>query len=262
MTISDSAVNVIDCSFDNNIGSIYTISSEVIFDGNCKIQHSAKMKNKSKSKDQLVLAEGGALTVLQSTVIFNGLSSLTNNEAENGGAILAHGSKIVLNGDISIERNSASHGNGGGISLYQSIFEIKGNCTVFNNKAMNGGGIYASSSYLSVFQDDGILYLTKNSAINGGGMYLQTNPNLYLMKYTTYSVESMLRLSGNEAHYGGGIYVDDSSNSEACLSNTGCFIQVLWTVPTISDFNKTKGITFSKNTAADKGQNLFGGLLD
>ena len=262
MTISDSAVNVIDCSFDNNIGSIYTISSEVIFDGNCKIQHSAKMKNKSTSKDQLVLAEGGALTVLQSTVIFNGLSSLTNNEAENGGAILAHGSKIVLNGDISIERNSASHGNGGGISLYQSTFEIKGNCTVFNNKAMNGGGIYASSSYLSVFQDDGILYLTKNSAINGGGMYLQTNPNLYLMKYTTYSVESMLRLSGNEAHYGGGIYVDDSSNSEACLSITGCFIQVLWTDPSIIDFNKTKDIIFSKNTAADKGQNLFGGLLD
>ena len=62
----------------------------------------------------------------------------------------------------------------------------------------------------------------------------------------------------NQAIYGGALYLKDGSNSDACLSNTECFIQALQAK--LEDIHAI--IFFSNNTAVERGSNLFGGLLD
>ena len=114
-------------------------------------------------------------------------------------------------GETTIDNNTATYGNGGGIYLYQSVLEIKGNSTISHNNAVRGGGIHASSSSISVYQP-GTLELIKNIAkTNGGGMYLEVNPRLHLLKsdykYTPWSNEDkkLLIFTGNHANYGGAV---------------------------------------------------------
>ena len=64
--------------------------------------------------------EGGAITSFQYTVMFTGVSSLSNNQARRGGAILATESEIMVmygKTTVTIANNTATHSNGGGISL-------------------------------------------------------------------------------------------------------------------------------------------------
>ena len=96
--------------------------------------------------------EGGAITSFQSTIIFTGVSSLSNNQARHGGAILATESKIMMYGETTIANNTATVSSGGGISLQQSDLEVRGNCIISGNGAVRGGGIHASSSTVAVYQ--------------------------------------------------------------------------------------------------------------
>ena len=78
-------------------------------------------------------------------MIFNGVSHLINNKARDGGAILAIGSKMYFNGKITFAYNEATSSNGGGISMDRSNLEIKGECDISHNFALNGGGIFKDS---------------------------------------------------------------------------------------------------------------------
>ena len=51
----------------------------------------------------------------------------------------------MMHGEITIANNTATNSNGGGISLYQSDLEIKDICIIFQNHAMRGGGIHATT---------------------------------------------------------------------------------------------------------------------
>ena len=263
------SIHITDSTFRYNTGSLY------IFNGNLNIGGQSNFESgvEPTSKTSLSLQEGGAVTSFQSTVIFNGETRFSNNQARKGGAILAFESRIMLNGAVSITDNTATDINlnstatnsyGGGISLQQSELEIKefGSCTVSDNYAMSGGGVHAKSATITVCEK-GTLQVMNNNAENGGGMYLEVNPKLYLLKTVGSSLtQNILTFTANEASYGGAVYVADDTNSGACSSDIECFIQTLALHQWESEYITTENIHFSGNTATERGANLFGGLLD
>ena len=266
MFIAGSSIYISNCTFDHNLGSLYSSNSNLTFSGYTRLENCAEPSNKIASVEYVVNRQGGAITSIQSTVILTGAISMLNNQARHGGAILATGSKIVMYGETTIANNTATNSNGGGISLHQSDLEIKGNCNISNNYAMRGGGIHATSSTITVYQP-GTLQFINNTAENGGGLYLEVNPKLYILKPQTSSIadEHLLIFSGNRANCGGAVYVADETNSGACSPDNECFTQTLTLALFVVGFNVkivTANVFFSDNVASEQGANLFGGLLD
>ena len=222
--------------------------------------------NKMAIEDVQTFQEGGAITSFLSTLIFTGVSSLSNNQAKRGGATLDTESKIIVYGDTIIADNRATSSSGGGISLQQSELKIKGNCIISDNHAMRGGGIHATSSTIAVYQS-GTLQFVNNRAINGSGLYLEVNPKLYILKLQFQLDEhDILTFRDNYASsHGGAVYVADDTNHGACSPDIECFIQAFalhqdWF---INYKLITTNIDFSNNTAATNlGANIYGGLLD
>ena len=252
MFITGCCAHMIDSTFCNNSGSLYSYHGSITFSGQTNFENSHQ--------------EGGALTSFHSTVIFNGETSLLNNQARQGGAIVAIDSRISLHGTMIIANNTATDSNGGGISLRKSVLDIKGSCTISGNSAMRGGGVHAKSSMINIHQP-GTLYLMNNRAVNGSGMYLEVNPILYFIKDNIFEDNNPrnLMFSGNSANYGGAVYVADDTNYGACSPNTECFLQIigLYQVALLpTDFKGKANIQFSGNTATEYGHNLYGGLLD
>ena len=155
--------------------SIYVFNSNLNFSGLTKLDNCAEPSNKAAGARE----EGGVITSFQSSVIFTGVSSLSNNKVRHGGAILATESKILIHGETTIANNTATNSNGGGISLQQSDLEVKGNCVISGNDAMRGGGIHATSSTVAVYLiQPWTLQFINNRAENGSGLYLEVNPKL------------------------------------------------------------------------------------
>ena len=256
--------NIINTTFDGNVGSIYTFNGNITFSGNSKFKSSREpfiVGNESTSQ------EGGVITSFQSTVIFIKESDthFSNNKARNGGAILAIESTIIIYGATTIANNNMtgiSNSSGGGISLKQSRLEIRGKCNFVNNSAVRGGGIHATSSTIAVYQQ-GSFQLINCNAEYGGGIYSKVNSKLYVLKISsTYSRLYFVNFTGNHARYGGAIYVDDDTNSGTCSPDNECFIQTLALYQfTYYDLD-TVNILLSENTASEQGSDLFGGLLD
>ena len=257
MLIIDSSTHITNGTFDFNSGSLNIFNSNLTFSGLTKLENGEEPSvNKVGTRE-----EGGAITSFQSTVIFTGVSSLSNNQARHGGAILATESKIVMYSVTIIANNTATDSmrSGGGISLQRSNLEIKGNCTISGNYAMRGGGIHATSSTVAVYQP-GTLQFISNGAEYGGGLYLKVDPKLYIFK-ASLGDEHLVIFKDNHANYGGAIYVADDTNSGACSPYNECFIQSLLS-NLFDNISHTLNILFSGNTASEQGANLFGGLLD
>ena len=254
--------HIADSAFDHNLGSLYFFNSNLTISGRTTFENCTEPSSKTATEDALTRQEGGAITSFQSTVIFTGATSLLNNQARRGGAILSTESKIMIYGETTIANNKATDSNGGGISLYQSDLEIKGNCIISDNHAMRGGGIHATSSTIAVYQPTTLQFIN-NRAENGSGLYLEVNPKLYILKsrLSFTDDEYLLIFSGNHANYGGAVYVADDTNSGACSPDNECFIQTLALHQSIYVSN-TVNIVFFDNTASEQGADLFGGLLD
>ena len=106
MHTNNCSVNTVNCSFHRNFRAIYALSSTLTFNGYTILSENSdhiSQKNKFTERD-----EGGAITIVQSVVIFNGVSHLINNKARDGGAILAIGSKMYFNGKITFAYNEAT----------------------------------------------------------------------------------------------------------------------------------------------------------
>ncbi len=257
----------------------------------------AKFVTNQPSKTPIATAfqEGGAITLFQSNVFFDGQCIFKHNQAENGGAIYSTESKLYVSGHVTVAHNTAT-GNGGGVYLSTSELNCKDESTFVlnNNVAKNkGGGLHAISSSLKALSD--ILELdagddndkellnfryigtrinfTNNVARFGGGLSLEENARLYILKYNQMSfyendINTVLFIS-NSAEYGGAVYVDDNTNSGTCVSDpkTECFFQVLavalflYTDSLDSDLN-LQSAYFSQNHASISGSTLYGGLLD
>ena len=254
----ESSTHITDCTFDYNSGSLYSLNSNLTFSGYTRLENCAEQSNKIVEARE----EGGAITSVQSSVIFTGVSSLSNNQARCGGAILAIESKIIMYGETTIANNTATVSSGGGISLQQSDLEVRGNCIISGNDAVRGGGIHATSSTIVVYEELTLQFIN-NRAKNGSGLYLEANAKLYVLKRTV-SKHDILMFRDNHANYGGGIYVADNTNAGACSSDNECFIQTLALHPInyVELINALINIFFFDNTASEQGTNIFGGLLD
>ena len=242
---------------------MYAYNSNLTLSGKTKLEDS----NSALFTNDAGLSQGGLITSYQSTVIFardSTISCFSRNQARNNSVILAIESTVIMYGETTIANNNLTtiaNSSGGGISLKLSRFQIKRNCTLFNNSAMRGGGIHATSSTISVYQP-ATLQITNNNAELGGGMYLDVNSKLYVLKEYHYTKEVYyLAFIDNHAKYGGAVYVDDI-NSITCSAGSECFIQIL-KLYTFWYFDTSKvNIFFTGNTATAQGSNLFGGLLD
>ena len=256
-----SSTHITNGTFDYNSGSLYSFNSNLTFGGYTRLENCAEQSNKTVEARK----EGGAITSVQSTLIFTGVSSLSNNQARRGGAILAIESKIMMYGETTIANNTATVSSGGGISLQQSDLEVRRNCIISDNDAVRGGGIHATSSTIAVYQP-WILQFINNRAENGSGLYLEANAKLYALKIELSSrnfFSEHLLFRDNHANYGGAIYVADDTNAGACSPDNECFIQTL----ALHQFRVEKdqldaNIIFFGNTANEQGANIFGGLLD
>ena len=257
MFISGSSTNITNGTFDYNTGSLYSFNSNLTLSGYTRLENCAEKSNKTSD----ALEEGGAITSFQSTVIFTGVSSLSNDQARRGGAILAIESKIMMYGETTIANNTAIVSSGGGISLRQSDLEVRGNCIISDNDAVRGGGIHATSSTIAVYQP-GTLQFINNRAENGSGLYLEINAKLYVLIIMTFNISEHLLFQANHANYGGAIYVADDTNAGACSPDNECFIQIFGLHGIFIEERKLRNILFSGNTASEQGANIFGGLLD
>ena len=249
------SMHINDGTFEYNSGSFYIFDSHLTFSGYTRLENFTKQ----------------SLISIQSTVIFTGISSLSNNRASSG-AISATESKIVMYGETIIANNTATAmSSGGGISLRQSELEVRGKCTISGNAAVRGGGIHATSSTIAVY-DPWTLQFINNGAKNGSGLYLEDTTKLYVIKSTssrplklTYTSRrphsEHVLFRANRANYGGAIYVADNTNSDACSPDNECFIQILALYQYYIKERKVN-VLFSGNTASEQGANIFGGLLD
>ena len=203
---SQCSTDIVNCVFDHNVGSlVYTYNSNLTLSGESKFENSNKALITDNGFSQ------GVITSYLSTVVFARYSTIniSSNQAGDGGAILAIESTIIMYGETTIANNNlttTANSSGGGISLKLSRLEIKGNCTLFNNSAMRGGGIHATSSTISVYQP-AILQIINNNAELGGGIYLEVNSKLYVLKEYFYSKQVYyLNFIDNHARYGGAVY--------------------------------------------------------
>ena len=269
-------------TFSNNLGSLVAFNSNVTFSG-----YATFVNNQPQNGTSRDFQEGGAFTLFQSNLFFDGECDLEQNHAENGGAIHSIESKLYVNGDVTLAHNRAT-GNGG--SVYLSFSELncqqKSNVGVFNNEALNkGGGLHAiSSSIKATAQTECIngvdtcydqyryigtrITFTDNAAKKGGGLSLEANAKLYILKYdyapfSAYHKNTAI-FTDNSADYGGAVYVDDDTNSGMCASDpkTECFFQVLAVYNVFESTSYQPSISLSQNSASISGSTLYGGLLD
>ena len=256
-------------TFSYNLGSLVAFNSNITFNG-----YATFMNNTPSQTVAGDFQEGGAITLLQSKVFFDGVCNLEYNHAENGGAIYSTESELYVNGNVTIAHNTAT-GNGGGV--YLSTSEL--NCqqesalVLLNNIASHkGGGLHAISSSIKAASSiangqytGARINFTENAAERGGGLSLEANAKLYILKYD-YNFYTTA-FTANSADYGGAIHVDDDTNSGTCASSTEteCFFQVLALHNIInlehSRF-RIRSMHFSQNHANISGSTLYGGLLD
>ena len=113
-----------------------------------------------------------------------------------GGAIFCYYSSDILIDHCSISDNSAEMG--GGVFCYSSDPEIR-STIISNNEADYGGGI---ECYFYSNPDINDVIISNNSAIQGGGFFCKNSSDAILNNVT---------IEENSADYGGGFYCYDSA---------------------------------------------------
>ena len=266
-----------DICYSNNVGSLYALGGEI------NIKSGSNFTNNTQPSHKIVrMKEGGAITTIQSKIVFIGNCLLTKGHAEHGGALKALHSKVYFSGsgNMTIANNTATDA-GGGIYLYHSELICRENSILIIGKNFakgNGGGISAIGSVIKIKNinselEFSSLYFDSNEAINGGGLFLEMDSQIHILKSRVYKsmtdYHRYISFSLNSAQYGGAIYVSDSDMcrlSSKSVDNE-CFIQALAMYsPMPDDFDpddyRCQNIDFSNNTAETSGNSLFGGLLD
>lgn len=302
--LSGSAKFLNSTTFSRNIGG-----SLFVFNGNVNITGNSTFVNNSYSSESLDIHssslsntdEGGTVFAFQSTVVFGGYCSMTNNKAEKGGAIHAIQSKLHMFGKLILTSNIAKV-SGGGVFLSQSEMTCEEGSRISltgNSAYQTGGGIHAIGSFINIdfnvhpysypwdsatthYEYLGSFFtVTENSALKGGGVYLEEGAKLYVLKKTEYHSPSslhdkplppiyVLTFALNSAEYGGAVYVSDRTYWGTCASasfeihsgSSECFLQTLG-LHGRKYFNLNLVNTkFEDNHASVSGSTLFGGLLD
>ena len=132
-------------TYSNNLGSFVAFNSNITFISGYTIFVNNQPVQTSSTDD---FQEGGAITLFQSNVYFDGACILEYNHADNGGAVHSTDSKLYVNGNVTIAHNAATR-NGGGVYLSTSELNCqqKSIFVLFQSIAKHkGGGLHAISS--------------------------------------------------------------------------------------------------------------------
>ena len=188
---------------------------------------------------------GGGIYVARSVLNFLGVSSVTANRAtRDGGGIYTRDDCVVnLLGLINYQNNSAGD-TGGGISAFQSNFNLSGKSTFNRNHAVEGGGFYAFKSTVNSLGEN---YFNINSASFYGGGLIVIHCSLHLNGSTSFK--------NNSAASGGGMYIGDSTvhsdGSNCFINNTANSGGGMYTRDSVVKFNGRD--LFVANSARRKG---------
>ena len=202
---------------------------------------------------------GGGLSILKSSVKFNGSSLFVNNTGKYGGSVSTKQGNLEFIGSNNFVRNIAIKFGGVMCAEYSNISFSKNGSFVMNS-AGNGGAIYATKSNNIYFS--GYSNFSENFASTlGGALLLRRGSKCHFFSTAvTYFI-------GNHAEQdGGAIYVDDQHPFDYCYKGSKvplerldeCFFQI----PEQNLTQSIDGQMIFKNNSAKKGGVLFGGLVD
>ncbi|MDD2994163.1 MAG: InlB B-repeat-containing protein, partial [Pygmaiobacter sp.] len=228
-------------------------------------------------------ANGGGMYVQPGGSVRIEGGNITGNAAENGGGVYVTGTFLspsmpgnfaIAGGKISGNTASAS-GGGVYVNRYGHMQQYK-NCSIENNFAENGGGVYVvgtKNDKISSFTMQGGS-ITENTAKNGGGLYFQGNASnmingriadntasesgggVFVADTSgSLTVKNTSTISGNTAKNGGGVYVNGDlklesgsiANNTASENGGGAYIDYGY------------GFTMSGGSVADNTANKNGG---
>ena len=211
----------------------------------------------------IVITNGGALFAnTGSKVIFeesSNVSFVENSAVFGGGAVSILDSSLIMHGRVLFEGNSADSGGAIYIQAYfnDSNIVLKNVRFEKNTAVRTGGAIYAEDTRISM---TGTLHFVKNFARRGGAIALGSgvrSSNKFLL------IEPLrANFSENSANVSGGaIFFDDFNTriSQLCTKNSNserfdCFIE-------FRSSNNIK-LNFVNNNAKIAGSILYGGGLD
>jgi len=180
-------LNFSNCIFDSNNAEIN--GGALFLNGG--LNH---INNCTFTNNQAKEEGGGILTNNSSTRYYFDGCNISNNTAGNGGGISAYKGIVEVRNSI-INSNIANSDGGGAYILYGTgYFE---NCSINLNNANDGGGI----SIINGIGWTKSSNISRNSAFNGGGI----KNNCWCM------VEGSSLIYNTAENYGGGIFNSDSS---------------------------------------------------
>ena len=199
----------------DNSGGAISGSATITFDGKASIIFASNMATPVEDRTK---GTGGAISVMYSSISFNGSTSIkfdNNKASDDGGAIYGVSSTITSdnNASISFLNNRVTstvtytEGRGGAISVIHSKISFNGSTSMkydANTASYSGGAIYGDSS---VITSDGTVSITfhNNRATRGGAISVSHYSSI------TVNGNTSIKFEKNIASYrGGAIYGDDS----------------------------------------------------
>ena len=250
-----------DCKISGNFGALFVLNSKLVIDGICTFTDN-------------ICKNMGVIKSLQSDIQFKSTAIVTfrGNRARDGGGVFLFESRLIIACHVSIDGNTATNLDGG-VYAYRSEIIIKGQnetTVIDNNSALSaGGGMLLVSSILKVLQ--GTLTARNNTAQYGGALFLGKTSKLYVYysKSTVHQdIIGKIEVNSNSANTGGGLYIADDSqllcaiDSSRAVMETECFIQGLTVNEFTNMFPAQLLLSFYNNTAQYEGNDIYGGLLD
>ena len=147
-------------------------------------------------------ADGGGISMTQSTVTLDSLELVNNTASDTGGAIFINDSTVTLSNSL-LEGNLAIGGAGGGLVQYGGVLAIN-DTTIRRNMAMNGdgGGAFLEDVNATITNAIFESNTASISGIGGSGGGLATTGG---SSFTTNITTSLFK--SNFAGSGGGIHV-------------------------------------------------------
>ncbi len=277
---------------DNN-GSISTFDSYVFFQ-----QESLLVRNKGTSggainsiQSIIEFEETSAITIQHNTAILGGGISLIES------SLIMRSSNVVIENNKATDNGGGIYA----IQSQIEVRPAGRNDTIIvasNIADLNGGGFYAIASQTKQFR--GHLLVENNHASGqGGAFYLSSNSKIYINKIdedtNVTGKHTILTIVNNNAAIGGAVYTEDTTNTGSLCRRVNsvyqqpivteqCFLQIIqlyinfpfaapetaFNLATTSTQNVTNvhetttysNVVFANNTATDKGNAIYGGLLD
>ena len=222
---------------------------------------------------------GGAISATRSSIqLKTGIVEIHGNRAMRGGGILLSESQLIIFCQVNITGNTATQSGGGIYAILSKISCISDkNVVIFSSNVAQkkGGGAALISSTLNVY--DGEVTFFNNTAYQvGGALLLEQRSILYTYLGTefghVYPSTGVILVEDNSALYGGGVFVDDDTSGHMLCKHVNtnasvfpdleCFMQSLSMVKTELSNVRVNKFFFINNAAQEKGNDIYGGLLD